>query len=101
MPKLRIEKLAQEFAAQVGLMDLSAVFNQFYEASLHAPSAKDHWIDEEEAGSEARESEEEEEMNQEQQGNIFDAIEYPLLHLLGFLNKKWWIGWYKSWWSFW
>ena len=95
IPKLRVEKLAQEFAAQVGLMDLSAVFDPFYEAFLCAPTKEDCRTDgeeedeaEDEAGSKARESEEEDEMNQVQQGSIFDAIEYPLLHSLGFCKHE-------------
>jgi hypothetical protein len=72
-------------------MDLSAVFYPSYEASLCAPSVEDHCIDgeeEDEADTEAREFTEEEEMNQVQQGNIFDAIKYPLLHSLGFYKHE-------------
>ena len=76
-------------------MDLSAVFDPFYEAFLCAPSKEDCHIDgeeedeaEDEAGSKARESKKEDETNQVQQGNIFDAIEYPLPYSLGFCKRE-------------
>ncbi len=76
-------------------MDLSAVFDPFYEASSCAPSKEKCRIDgeeedeaEDEAGSKARESKKEDETNQVQQGNILDAIEYPLLQSLGFCKRE-------------
>jgi hypothetical protein len=87
IPKLRVDRLMHEFAAKIGAMNLDDVIDPRYEKLLCTPSPEDSNSSSDTNGGESDEQNGEK-ATEEQPCNIFDAVQFLLLHSLGLCRRN-------------
>jgi hypothetical protein len=95
IPKLHVDRLTHEFAVKIGEMNLDDVIDPQYENLLHTPSPEDSNTNSDTIGGENDISKVKpcDEQNgdkaaEEQPCNIFDVVQFPLLHSLGLCKRN-------------